>query len=195
MARGARRRPPPERRQLALAQFRLGTRLAREDLTALAERLDSSPPWFDAEASAEWKQAAVLYGTARAALREAASLADVMAVHSTLCDARFHLATAEALGYDEPPPTSSAPCWFDPRHGPASAEVEWPGAGTVSACQDDAQRIAAGLAPRRRLLRLTALTDPADTSSLQRRMAMHARGAGGYALGALYAGTPHALTI
>ncbi|GAB3256937.1 hypothetical protein [Nocardioides dilutus] len=195
MARGARRRPQPERRQLALAEFRLGTRLAREDLTALAESLDNSPPWFDGEASTEWKRAAGLYGAARAALREVTTLADVMAVHTTLCQARFHLARAEAICYGEPPPTSSEPCWFDPRHGPASAEVEWPGAGTVRACPDDVQRIEAGLAPRRRLLRLTELSDPDDTSSLQRRMALHARGAGGYALGALYAGTPHAPTI
>jgi len=195
MARGARRRPQTERRQLALAEFRLGIRLAREDLIVLAERLDDSPAWFDGEASAEWKRAAGLYGAARATLRDVATLADVMAVHTTLREARFHLARAEAIGYDEEPPASSEPCWFDPQHGPATAEVEWPAAGTVGACREDARRIAAGLAPRRRPLRLTAFTDPTDTSPAQRRMTLHARGAGGYAQGALYAGSPHALPI
>lgn len=195
MARGARRRPQPERLQLALAEFRLGIRLAREDLIDLAERLDDSPPWLDGDASAEWKRAAGLYGTARAALRDVANLGEVMAVHTTLCEARFHLARAEAMGYDEEPPTSADPCWFDPQHGPATAEVEWPIAGAVRVCRDDADRVAAGLAPRRRPLRLTAFTDQADTSPMQRRMTLHARGAGGYAQGALYAGTPHALTI
>jgi hypothetical protein len=193
MARGV--RPERERRQLALAEFRLGIRLAREDLTALAERLDDSPAWFDGDASTEWKRAAGLYATARAALREVATLGEVLAVHTTLCEARFHLARAEAIGYDEELPTSSEPCWFDPQHGPATTEVEWPAAGAVRACRDDAHRIAAGLAPRRRPLRLTAFTDQADTSPIQRRMALHARGGGGYAQGALYAGSPHPLVI
>jgi hypothetical protein len=195
MARGV--RPERERRQFALAEFRLGIRLAREDLTALAERLDDSPAWFDGDASTEWKLAAGLYAAARAALREVATLGEVMAVHTTLCEARFHLARAEAIAYDEELPTSSEPCWFDPQHGPASTEVEWSeaGAGAVRACRDDARRIAAGLAPRRRPLRLTAFTDQADTSPIQRRMALHARGGGGYAQGALYAGSPHPLLI
>jgi hypothetical protein len=193
MARGV--RPERERRQLALAEFRLGIRLAREDLTALAERLDDSPAWLDGEASAEWKRSAGLYGAARAALREVATLGDVLAVHTTLCQARFHLARAEAIGYDEDLPTSSEPCWFDPQHGPASAEVEWPGAGSVAACSDDVRRLAAGLAPRRRPLRLTAFTDQTQTSPIQRQMELHARGGGGYALGALYAGSPHPLPI
>jgi hypothetical protein len=193
MARGV--RPERERRQLALAEFRLGIRLAREDLTALAEQLDDSPAWLDGDASAEWKQAAGLYGAAQAALREVATLGEVMAVHTTLCQARFHLARADALGYDEEPPTSIEPCWFDPQHGPASAEVEWPAAGSVRACRDDAERIAAGQAPRRRPLRLTSFTDQAETSPIQRRMTLHARGGGGYAQGALHAGSPHPLLI
>jgi hypothetical protein len=195
MARGARRRAQPERLQLALAEFRLGIRLAREDLTALAQQLDDSPPWLDGEASVEWKRAAGLYGAARAALRDVCNVGEVMAVHTTLCEARFHLARAEAIGYDEEPPTSADPCWFDAQHGPATVEVEWSATGPVRVCRDDADRIAAGLAPRRRPLRLTAFTDQANTSSVQRRMTLHARGAGGYALGALYAGPPHRLTI
>ena len=132
MARGARRRPQPERLQLALAEFRLGIRLAREDLVVLAERLDDSPPWFDGDASVEWKRAAGLYGTARAALRDVVTLADVLAVHTTLHEARFHLAHTKAIGYDEEPPTSSEPCWFDPQHGPAAA-ARGRGSGLVGA--------------------------------------------------------------
>ncbi len=160
MARGARRRRA-QRLQLALAEFRLGIRLAREDLIALAERLDDSPPWLDGDASAEWKRAAGLYAEARAALRAVDCLADVLAVHTTLAEARFHLARAEAIGYDEEPPTGPEPLSFDPR----------------------------------RALRLTSFTDQTDTSPIQRRMALHARGAGGYAQGALYAGPPHPLLI
>ena len=125
MARGARRRPQPERLQLALAEFRLGIRLAREDLTVLAERLDDSPPGSTAtrRRSGSGPPASTAPPGRRCATY--ASLADVMAVHSTAREARFHLARAEALGYDEEPPTSSEPCWFDPQHGPATAEVDW----------------------------------------------------------------------
>ena len=177
----------------ALGQFRLGVRLAREDLTALAERLDDSPPWLDGEASVEWKRAAGLYADARVAVRDAASVPDVLAAHATLCAARFHLARAEALGYDADPPTSSEPCWFDARHGPGTVEAVWQGT-PVRACADDAERMAAGLAPRRRTVYLASFPDPAD-SPIQRRMALQARGAGGYALGALYSGSPHPAPI
>ena len=195
MARRARRRPQPERLQLALAEFRLGIRLAREDLTVLADRLYDSPPWLDGDASTEWKSAAGLYAAGRAALREVASLADVLAVHSTLREAWFHLARADALSLDEEPPTSSEPCFFNPQHGPAVAEVAWAPIGQepgpVGVCRTDAERIANGYAPYLRRLRLTAFTDQTDNSPIQRFMELHARGGGGYAQGALYAGGPH----
>lgn len=146
---------------LRLAQFRMGIRLARGELTVLAQRLDDSPPWLDGDASTEWKRAADLYAAARAALREVASLSDVLAVHTTLGEARFHLARAEAIGYDEEPPTSPEPLAFDPQ----------------------------------RALGLTTYTDQTDISPIQRRMTLHARGGGGYAQGALYAGPPHALPM
>lgn len=155
------RRTERQRRQLALAEFRLAIRLARADLVALAERLEDSPPWLDGDASTEWKRAADLYAAARFALRDAGTLADVLAVHSTLGQARFHLARSEAIGFDEEPPTSPEPLAFDPR----------------------------------RALRLTAFTDQAGTSPIQRRLTLHARGGGGYAQGALYAGPPHGLPI
>jgi hypothetical protein len=199
MARGARRRPQPEGLQLRLAEFRLGTQLAREDLTVLAQRLEDCPPWMDGDASSEWKTAADLYAGSRAALREAASLADVLAVHSTLREAWFHLARADALAFDEEPPSSSQPCFFNPQHGPAATEVTWAPLGhepgPVRACRDDAERIASGLAPRARRLRLTACTDQAAVSPIQRFMELHARGGGGYAQGALNAGGPHPMSI
>ena len=147
---------------------------------------------MDGGASAEWKQSADLMASARARLNEAASLSDVLAVHRMLREAWFHLARADALAYDEEPPSSSEPCFFNPQHGPATTEVAWAPPGDqpepVAACRDDAERIAAGLAPRLRRLRLTAFTDQTGTSPIQRHMELHARGGGGYALGALYSG-------
>ena len=140
-----------EARQRALARFRLGTRLAREDLNVLAQRLEDCPPWLDGEASGEWKRAATAHGAARAALQDASSLRDVIAVHLTLREAWFRLACADALAFDEPPPTSSEPCFFNPQHGPAAGEVAWAPPGRepapVQVCRADATRIEAGIAP------------------------------------------------
>jgi hypothetical protein len=187
-------RASAEERMLRLAQLRLALRVAREDLVVLAQRLDDCPPWLAGRAEDEWKLAAGRYAAARASLTRVGSLADVLHVHSELREAWFHLARSDAFAYDEPPPSSSEPCFFDPRHGPAVTDVQWLDEGVVRACRDDADRVAAGLAPRRRLLTLTAFTDPTDTSAWQRLMAAHARG-GGYATGALYAGRPDPLLV
>jgi hypothetical protein len=181
------RRATEDRGALRLAQFRLAARMARDDLIVLAQRLDDCPPWLAGEAADEWKLAAGRYAAARTGLSRVGSLTDVLHVHTELREAWFHLARSDAFAYDEIPPSSSEPCYFDPRHGPATTEVEWLDLGVVRACRDDAERLAAGLSPRRRLLTLTTLTDPIDTSAWQRAMAVHARGSG-YALGSFYSG-------
>ena len=174
-------------------------RMARADLVVLAQRLDDCPPWLAGDAAQEWKLAAGRYAGARAALAGVVSLADALHVHTELREAWFHLARAEAFAYDEEPPATSEPCFFNPQHGPAVTEVAWAplghDPGPVGMCRDDAERVARGLAPRARRLRLTAYTDQSDTSAVQRFMELHARGGGGYAQGALNAGGPHPMTI
>jgi len=187
-------RAQDDQRALRLAQFRLALRMARDDLIDLAQRLDDCPPWLAGDAADEWKLAAGRYAAARAALAGIGTLADVLRVHTELREAWFHLARSDAFAYDEIPPSSSEPCFFDPRHGPATLDVEWLDLGVVRACRDDADRIAAGFAPRRRVLTLSMFTDQTDTSAWQRLMATHARGSG-YALGALYAGRPDPLIV
>ena len=194
MRRRRAKRAQEDERVLRLAQLRLAVRVAREDLVVLAQRLDDCPPWLTGGAVDEWKLAAGRYAAARAGLARTTSLADAMHVHTELREAWFHLARSDAFAFGEAPPASSEPCFFDPRHGPAAVDVAWPGAGVVRACRDDADRVAAGFAPRRRLLTLTAVTDPTDVSAWQRLMAAHARGSG-YALGALYAGRPDPLLV
>ena len=188
------RQAQSDERVLRLAQLRLAVRMAREDLVVLAHRIDDCPPWLDGDASQEWKLAAGRYAAARHALGRVVSLADALHVHSELQEAWFHLARSDAFAFDEVPPSSSDPCYFDPKHGPATAETEWLDVGAVRVCRDDAERVAAGLAPRRRLVALTAFTDQADTSAWSRLMAAHARG-GGYAQGALYAGRADPLIV
>jgi len=188
------RRALEDERALRLAQLRLAVRMARDDLVVLAQRLDDCPPWLDGQAVDEWKLAVGRYAAARAGVGRAVSLADALHVHTELREAWFHLARSDAFAFDEVPPSSSEPCFFDPRHGPAAADVEWPGAGLVRVCRDDADRVEWGLAPRRRLLTQTVCTDQTDLSAWQRLMAAHARGSG-YALGALYAGRPDPLLV
>jgi hypothetical protein len=72
-------------------------------------------------------------------------------VTETLEDGRDPMAYATALLENRPPPERKPPCFFDPRHGPSTEEVEWaPPSGTpraVPACAADALRIKEGLQP------------------------------------------------
>ena len=62
------------------------------------------------------------------------------------------------------PPERRVPCFFDPRHGPSSADVLWtdPGRGsrTLPACADDIARLAAGERPLARLVDYAGLRVP-----------------------------------
>lgn len=151
-----------DERALRLAQFRLAMRLARDDLSVLARRLDDSPAWLTGEAVTEWKLAAGRYAEGRAALHEVVTLADVLHVHTVLGEAWHHLTRSDAFAFDEVPP-----------EGPGSRDV----------------------ALRARLMQLTDEPDLAGISPAQRRLERHARGAGGYAQGALYAGRADPLII
>jgi hypothetical protein len=69
-----------------------------------------------------------------------------------------HLARSDAIVRGEEPPTRTDPCAFNPQHGPAVTEAEWAPIGGESSvyacCQQDADLIAAGRAPRRRTIKL-----------------------------------------
>ena len=61
---------------------------------------------------------------------------------------------ARALLEGLEPPEPRPPCFFDPRHGPSTREVEWPSDGAaprlVAACEDDARRVDQGTNPHTR---------------------------------------------
>jgi hypothetical protein len=82
----------------------------------------------------------------------------LLAVQETICQAFVHLARSDAIARGEEPPTRTDPCAFNPQHGPAVTEAEWAPIGGESSsyacCQQDADLIAAGRAPRRRTLKL-----------------------------------------
>ena len=64
------------------------------------------------------------------------------------------MAKAKARLEGREPPERRPPCFFDPRHGPSSREVEWaPPRGAprlVPACEADAQRVEQGVEPAAR---------------------------------------------
>ena len=80
----------------------------------------------------------------------------VSRVVDTLSTGRFALACVLARAEGQPLPDRRTPCFFNPQHGPAAADVLWtqPGHGTrrVPACAQDAARHAAGESPEVRML-------------------------------------------
>jgi hypothetical protein len=154
-----------EREQAEAAQLRWLTRLAREDLLELGERLEDEAPPVEPGALAAREAARTLTAEARPRLREAGTSEDVLAVQQTICQAFVHLAHSDAIVRGEEPPTRTDPCAFNPQHGPAVTEVRWAPIGgetsTYSCCQQDADLVAQGLAPRRRTVKLDGGTDVA----------------------------------
>jgi hypothetical protein len=142
----------------AAEQVRLLTRLAREDLLELGERLEDEVPPAEPDALTERAKARTLTAQARPRLREAETPEAVLAVQETICQAFVHLARSDAIVRGEEPPTRTDPCAFNPQHGPAVTEVVWAPIGGTEAsyacCQPDADLIAAGKGPRRRTIKL-----------------------------------------
>jgi hypothetical protein len=64
------------------------------------------------------------------------------------------MAVADATVEGRPVPERRPPCFFDPRHGPSTRDVEWsPDGGAprlVPACEADAQRVERGEEPHSR---------------------------------------------
>ncbi|MFJ2962565.1 hypothetical protein ACIPIC_09665 [Streptomyces collinus] len=80
--------------------------------------------------------------------RDREDAADVL---RALDDGRYALACAAARSEGRALPERRLPCFFDPRHGPSTAEVDWapPGgaARTIPVCAADAVRIKEGQPP------------------------------------------------
>jgi hypothetical protein len=147
-----------DREAQELGQLRWLTKLAREDLVELGERLEDEAPPAEPDALAERARARALTAEARPRVRDAETTEALLAVQETICQAFVHLARSDAIARGEEPPTRTDPCAFNPQHGPAVTEAEWAPIGGESSsyacCQQDADLIAAGRAPRRRTLKL-----------------------------------------
>ena len=143
--------------------------VARSDLAAIADEVgvidvDVQSPGAPPDAGDRYDEALRSFMLAGEQLERAQRSADLVAVGVALEMARYELACIRALLDGAASPAHTAPCLFDPRHGPSTAEVQWSpghdGAGGgdrddarfVPACAADARRVADGAPPDVRIV-------------------------------------------
>jgi len=153
------RRQRRRRQELARAELEDVKRVAREDLVALGDDiraldLDVQMPNADARAKEHYNQAVQCYTTAEQRLDAVQHPDHVERVASALEEGRWAMEAAKAGLAGREPPERRPPCFFDPRHGPSVADVEWAPPGgqprPVPVCAADRQRIDDGIEPETR---------------------------------------------
>jgi hypothetical protein len=133
---------------------------ANEDLAALGEDvraldIDVEMPNADPQAKQEYALAVERYDQATRALDAARDPKDFGPIGEALEEGRWAMASAKARLERRPPPERRPPCFFDPRHGPSTREVEWAPDGygaprQVPVCEADAVRLEQGQEPMTR---------------------------------------------
>ena len=149
------------KRQRELAELNQVRGALDEDITAYGEELaaldlDVRSDTVPAEAQQEYSRALDLYEHAKSAAGRAEQPGHLRPVTSALEQGRWLLACVRARVNGEPVPERRPPCFFDPRHGPAVADVSWAPAGgvprDVPACQADVVRLQEGQDPDSRMV-------------------------------------------
>jgi hypothetical protein len=152
-----------EQRLLAVDRWRVARRLADEDVTVLGEQLadlhiDTLAADLDDKAAHHYRRALEHYEQAKVAVRDSTTAEDILVLEQVVADARYHRAAVVALQSGEPLPDRREPCFFDPRHGPSTRDLQWaPPSGTVrtvAVCAADARRLEGGEPPQVRLVRV-----------------------------------------
>ncbi|MBA2515266.1 MAG: hypothetical protein H0V26_13235 [Solirubrobacterales bacterium] len=141
----------------------------RDDLVALGDdirlldidmELDTTPQ----PAKEAYGQAVGAYERAEQTWEMARSPEDLEPVGAALEEGRYAMVVAKSLVEGRQPPERRPPCFFDPRHGPSTHDVEWaPPYGEprlVPACQADAVRLQSGEDPRVRELMVNGARTP-----------------------------------
>ena len=120
---------------------------ARDDLIALGDDvraldLDVEMPGADEQAKADLGLALERYERAEGLLDRARDPSDFGPIGQALEEGRFAMAAAKARLEGRPVPERRPPCFFDPRHGPSTRDVEWAPDGyqprPVPVCEADA---------------------------------------------------------
>ncbi len=123
-----------------------------DDIRALD--VDVEMPGVSEDAKQRYEQAVEAYQRASQIFDHAKRPEDLAPVSETLEEGRYAMASAKALLAGRPVPERRPPCFFDPRHGPSTEEVEWaPPDGSsrpVPACAADALRVKEGFQPHGR---------------------------------------------
>jgi hypothetical protein len=128
----------------------------RDELVALGDGLreldlDVEMPGADPAAKEDYGRAVGAYDRANQAWTTARHVDDLAPVGAALEEGRWAIASARARLEGHAPPERRAPCFFDPRHGPSTRDVEWapPGGAprAVPACEADAQTVEQGIDP------------------------------------------------
>jgi hypothetical protein len=132
---------------------------AQEDLVSLGDDIrsldvDISMPGVSGEAKQRYEQALQAYQHASQIFDQAERPEDLAPVSRTLEEGRYAMACTKALLEGQPIPERRPPCFFDPRHGPSTEDIDWaPPGGTprrVPACAADVVRIKEGFDPHGR---------------------------------------------
>jgi uncharacterized membrane protein YgcG len=144
--------------------------LADEDVTILGEqlrRLDTAVAGhqLDEAARVDYQTALDAYESAQRAAARMQTPDDISKVTDTLATGRYALACVQARVAGRPLPELRVPCFFNPQHGPAVAEVMWTpprGRGTrlVPVCAQDASRVAAHEDPEVRMVTIRSRKVP-----------------------------------
>jgi hypothetical protein len=158
------------RRRRALdAQMQELRRVARDDLVSLGDEvravdLDVEMPGVAPAADEDLGKALACYEEAERRFTAARTPQDFGPVTSACEEGRYWMAAVRARLAGHAPPERRAPCFFDPRHGPSTRDVEWsPDGGAprpVPACEADAQRVEAGHDPQAREIVLNGRSMP-----------------------------------
>jgi hypothetical protein len=147
------------RRRAEDAEFAEVKENARDDLVALggdirALDLDVEMPDVDPAARDDYARAVDAYDRANTTWERARRPEELEPVAAALEEGRYAMTSAKARLGGQAPPERRPPCFFDPRHGPSSRDVEWaPDGGAprlVPACEADAQRVERGEDPEAR---------------------------------------------
>ncbi len=132
--------------------------MLNEEIIELSSQVAALPATNDPQQAKLSKDVLDAVEKARHRLDAAKTDPDVEAVTTLLGSARYGLVCIDAVRAGKPIPEPTPPCFFDPRHGPSAAEVEWqPEGGTtrsVNVCAPCKQRDEAGEQPQIRMITL-----------------------------------------
>jgi hypothetical protein len=156
ISRARRRRREAAEQAQHVAELRAA---ARDDLVALGDDvraidLDVEMPDTDPRAREALAVALERYEQAESALDRAQRPEDFEPITKALEEGRWSMEVAKAHIAGRTPPERRPPCFFDPRHGPSTRDVEWAPPGgqprPVPVCEADAVRIESGEDPHAR---------------------------------------------